>query len=594
MKFRTALLVGVLPLIALILAVTVFAVGIVLERSARRDTAADVDRSARVFQELEGYRASLFQTQGRLMAQEPRLKAIVATEQIDHQTVLGVAIDLKKAIGSDLFLITDGAGRLLADLADPAAEGGSLAENPLVASALRDGEGAGIWTDKGHAYQMQAQRVAFGASVVGVVVLGFELDDRVAATVEKQTAAVVAISLDGEPIALAPRDAGIDRAALASIPRSDEPVEVTIGNVRYLARGADFPGYKGERSIRYIVLRSLDRALAPARSLARILYGVLIAAILVAWAIAAVLSRRLARPLDELVAFTRSIAAGKLEERARLAGPIEVQALGRAMNGMVGELEISRREAAIKERLEEEMKIANKIQTSILPKTLRVGGLELAARMVPASEVGGDYYDVISVEGGCWIGIGDVAGHGLTAGLVMLMIQSVVASLGRWAPTARPRDLLRALNEVLFDNIRHRLSQDEHVTLTLLRYRSDGRFTFAGAHEDIIICRADGTIETLPTPGPWLGAMREIEKVTVDNELTLAPGDLLVLYTDGITEAMDEKREQFGMQRFCAEVARLHKEPVDVIRDQVIETVRKYTKEQVDDVTLLAIRYTGK
>src|SRR6185312_8425348 len=134
-----------------------------------------------------------------------------------------------------------------------------------------------------------------------------------------------------------------------------------------------------------------------------------------------------------------------------------------------------------RERLEKEMEIAARIQTSILPRALAVPGLEIAASMRTASEVGGDYYDVVGTADGCWLGIGDVAGHGLGTGLVMLMMQSGFGALARKMPDAGPRDLVLALNAMLVDNVRDRLRQREHATLTLLRYRQDGTLTYAGA-----------------------------------------------------------------------------------------------------------------
>src|SRR4029078_13210337 len=115
----------------------------------------------------------------------------------------------------------------------------------------------------------------------------------------------------------------------------------------------------------------------------------------------------------------------------------------------------SRDERAQKERLEGELEIARRLQTSILPRTLEAPGLRLAATMIPASEVGGDYYDLLPLPGGCWIGVGDVAGHGLSAGMVMLMVQCIVAALVRERPDARPSELVMRLNDVLYENVRH-------------------------------------------------------------------------------------------------------------------------------------------
>src|SRR3954469_1820849 len=214
--------------------------------------------------------------------------------------------------------------------------------------------------------------------------------------------------------------------------------------------------------------------------------------------------------------------------------------------------EATRRQVAERQRLEKEMEIAARIQTSILPQDVNVGGLEIAAAMHAATEVGGDYYDVVPVEDGCWIGIGDVAGHGLGTGLVMLMMQSGISALARKMPDAAPRDLLLALNTMLVENVRTRLGQHEHATLTLIRYRRDGGLTFAGAHEEMLIRRvATGRCDRIETPGAWVGAKRDITDGTVDSTASLHSGDVLVLYTDGLTEAVaaDGSGARFGADR---------------------------------------------
>jgi DNA-binding LacI/PurR family transcriptional regulator/serine phosphatase RsbU (regulator of sigma subunit) len=254
-------------------------------------------------------------------------------------------------------------------------------------------------------------------------------------------------------------------------------------------------------------------------------------------------------------------------------------------------LEATRRQAAEKERLEKEMEIAARIQTTIVPKNIHAPGLEISALMVPATEVGGDYYDVVPFEGGCWIGIGDVAGHGLQTGLVMLMIQSVVAALVRRNPLASPCAVLKVLNAVMYDNVHRRMNQDEHATLSLLRYDGAGRFSYAGAHEDIIIYRTKrGEIECFETRGPWVGAFPDIERMLLESSLTLETFDLMVLYTDGMTEAKDARGVQFGFERLCAIVQKLADQPVLTVRDQLVAAVRAWTHTQEDDMSVVVVR----
>src|SRR5262249_66359 len=154
-------------------------------------------------------------------------------------------------------------------------------------------------------------------------------------------------------------------------------------------------------------------------------------------------------------------------------------------------------------------------------------------------------YDVIPADDGCWIGIGDVAGHGLDAGLVMLMTQSIAAALCA-ANSRSPSEILSVVNRVLFENIRRRLEREDHVTFSLLRYREDGSVTFAGAHEEILLYRAaDARVECIPTPGCWLGAIDDVSHAMRDSHLRLLHGDTMVLYTDGMTEARTATGEQY-------------------------------------------------
>jgi sigma-B regulation protein RsbU (phosphoserine phosphatase) len=256
--------------------------------------------------------------------------------------------------------------------------------------------------------------------------------------------------------------------------------------------------------------------------------------------------------------------------------------------------EATRRQMAERERLEKEMEIAARIQTSILPRDVSVPGLEIAAAMQPATEVGGDYYDVVPVDDGCWIGIGDVAGHGLPTGLVMLMMQSGIGVLARKMPDAAPRDLLLALNTMLVENVRERLGQREHATLTLIRYRRDGSLIFAGAHEEMLIRRAaTGRCDRVETPGAWVGAKRDITAGTVDSTARLQPGDLLVLYTDGLTEAAGAGGARFGIDRLIALVEEHGASPPAAVRDAIIAGVASFSPRREDDITILVARYTA-
>ena len=242
---------------------------------------------------------------------------------------------------------------------------------------------------------------------------------------------------------------------------------------------------------------------------------------------------------------------------------------------------------------ERETQIAARIQASILPGQVDVEGLEIAAGMLPTELVGGDYYDIIPVKDGCWIAIGDVAGHGLAAGLIMLMIQSTLHGLVRLMPDAPPRDLVCALNGVLYENIRRRLKRREHVTFCLVRYWADGRIVFAGAHEDILIARAHGGVEELAPAGTWLGAIDDIGKHTVDKSAQLQPGDVMLLYTDGAIEARNAAGTPFGYEPLKRVFKELSQSGPVAIRNGIVDAVTAWAPVPDDDLTVVAVRCQG-
>jgi PAS domain S-box-containing protein len=245
-------------------------------------------------------------------------------------------------------------------------------------------------------------------------------------------------------------------------------------------------------------------------------------------------------------------------------------------------------------RVEEELELARRLQTSILPRELSVRNLDMAAAMVTASEVGGDYYDVLPAAGGCWLAIGDVTGHGMNAGLVMLMVQAATAAMTRANPNALPSYLVCLVNDVVHENVTRRLGRDDHVTYTLMRYYDDGRISFAGAHEEILVHRRrKNRVDRLATPGIWIGRRGDIAAHTRDQHLRLDPGDLLVLYTDGITEARNADLRQFDIHGLAEAVQELADRPVAEVCEGVLRRAHAWMggAPQFDDMTLVVARY---
>lgn len=259
------------------------------------------------------------------------------------------------------------------------------------------------------------------------------------------------------------------------------------------------------------------------------------------------------------------------------------------------EAERLRRKAA-----EAELEVARRLQQMLLPteaELAQVDGLDIAGYMEPADEVGGDYYDVLQHNGQVKIGMGDVTGHGLESGVVMLMTQMGVRTLLTNNETDATH-YLTVLNRTVYDNVQ-RMQADKSLTLVLLDYTppvngGSGQVRLSGQHEELIVVRQGGQVELIDTLdlGFPIGLDEDIADFVAEHTLQLQPGDGLVLYTDGITEAENEAGEQYELDRLCEVVSQHWTKSADDVKSAVIEDVMHHIGAHTvyDDITLLVVK----
>jgi sigma-B regulation protein RsbU (phosphoserine phosphatase) len=238
-----------------------------------------------------------------------------------------------------------------------------------------------------------------------------------------------------------------------------------------------------------------------------------------------------------------------------------------------------------------EVELARRMQTSLLPGTgKKMNGFEVVAKMAPAKEVGGDYYDIIDIDGDCaWVTVGDVSGHGFDSGLVMMMAQTSMLSVINKAPDARPSQVLESVNKVIRENV-SRLGSDHYMTASVLRLKGSS-MAIAGKHQDVILYRAalDRT-EVIPTEGTWLGLSDDISAEVPERQVELDEGDIIVLFTDGVTEAMNGEGVLFGQSRLEETLNRYADLAPGRLLDKIFEEVSRFQEEQMDDMTLVVIK----
>ena len=238
-------------------------------------------------------------------------------------------------------------------------------------------------------------------------------------------------------------------------------------------------------------------------------------------------------------------------------------------------------------KLQTEMKIAANIQSVLLPENPLIEGFEITAYLKPTDEVGGDYYDVINTGTNNWVIIGDVSGHGVPAGLVMMMVLTTIQALVRKFPDIKPSDLLSIVNEALKYNV-EKIKELKYMTITAFSFGTDGRAVYSGRHQDILVYRAESAdVDILPSKGSWLMPW-DMGRKNIDSELCLKQGDTMLLYTDGISEAINTERIMFSEEKLADILKQYGTLKTVEIRDKILEALLGYTLR--DDMTMVVLK----
>lgn len=254
------------------------------------------------------------------------------------------------------------------------------------------------------------------------------------------------------------------------------------------------------------------------------------------------------------------------------------------------------REAAIeKQKLEEALELARSIQMRMLPQLPSAGttaAFDIAAKMVPARQVGGDFYDFYATPDGnqLYVCIGDVSGKGIPAALLMAVSRALLRSYIMAGGT--PSEVLRAVNRQLCDE------SDDEMFVTAFCASIDlesGAIRYANAgHPPPLVASHSGTARSLPVrPGLVLGCTPDFSYV--EESAFLGGGEVLVLYTDGISEATNLQGDFFSVERLQELLARHAADPVGQIVDDTLHAVAAFEggAPQTDDLTLLCVRFRG-
>jgi len=300
------------------------------------------------------------------------------------------------------------------------------------------------------------------------------------------------------------------------------------------------------------------------------------------------------KPVKTLKKGAYAMASGDLRHKVKVRCKNEFGIIANFMNEVARNLEKIIQDLNEKERISSELDIAARIQQNLMPQDFpELPGIELAAKTRSSSEVGGDTFDIIQAdEDNTIIYIGDVTGHGVPAGLIMIMVDVLIHTFITQYKTTK--EIMMNVNRHLYPRIDSTL----FMTMIMMHWNtSKQKLTYASAgHEHIIHYHAKSQKCTVTRSGGIaLGMVPDIENIAIEKEIPLEENDAIVLYTDGITEARNEQGEMFGLKRLVQAVEQFGYKNANGIFDRVTRALSTFIIQapQEDDITLIVLKYKG-
>lgn len=304
--------------------------------------------------------------------------------------------------------------------------------------------------------------------------------------------------------------------------------------------------------------------------------------------------REIVRPLKRIMDQMKALLTGKKYQKIYTRRMDEIGVIAHFFNEVTASIEKVSLDIKKGKRMMSELEIASQIQADLLPPTSpRVTGLDVVAKTRPAAELGGDNFDFIPVGDNTFIYVGDVTGHGVPAALVMTMVNTLVETFVTMCDSAY--DVVVHTNKQL----KSRIKSTMFMTMLMMRWHhpTQKMYYVGCGHEHLMIYRHEtGKCEVRQSGGIALGMVPDNSQLVKENEIPLDVGDVVILYTDGLTEGRNMAGEQYTLDRLTQAVEKFAaRYGPDGIVNHVAKDYARFVQEhlQDDDVTLIAIKYVG-
>jgi serine phosphatase RsbU (regulator of sigma subunit) len=300
------------------------------------------------------------------------------------------------------------------------------------------------------------------------------------------------------------------------------------------------------------------------------------------------------KPLEVVLFQVKALLTGRSYEKILTKRTDEVGVLANFFNEVTDSFEKLSKELKEGEKVSGELKTAGQLQRELIPNTApTVPGFDIAVKNRSAEELGGDNFDFIKAKDSFYFYIGDVTGHGVPAAIVMTMVNTLINAFAEIFETAY--EVVVQTNR----RVKTRIKATMFMSMLMLKWNmQENRMTYIGCgHEHLVIYRANsGKCEVTVSGGIALGMVADNSKIVKEKEIVLNPGDIIVLYSDGVTEAKNMQGEMFGLKRLV-EIIELYASQGDAqaLVQNIAKDFSHFVEEHVqeDDITLIALRKLG-
>jgi sigma-B regulation protein RsbU (phosphoserine phosphatase) len=351
------------------------------------------------------------------------------------------------------------------------------------------------------------------------------------------------------------------------------------------------PFYRSDGTVAGVVEVGMDlhQLREEEKSLRYLAFSVLGVAFLLTVLLAAIIASWVTRPIRELVAGTQLISLGDLRTPVHCDSDDEFGDLAESFNDMCSKLDVAQRDLIEKERFQQEMELASRIQLSMLPQVPPpLATLDIAFHFQPLDEVGGDYYDLLPLaDEKLGIAIGDVAGHGIGAALLMSMAKSSLhtqASRG-----SEVLEVMASINDMVYSALKERKFMTFFYSVLDIRALTL-TYANAGHHYPYHLDENSGQLSSLVPSVYPLGVRQNVDFPV--RQIQLSPGDILIYYSDGMTESKNPEGEEFGFERLEQAILEFKALSAEAIRDGILRRLAAFCLDQraEDDQTILIVK----